>query len=95
MNIHSVHRKAYKITTDSNHSCSIAPNIFQRRFDFEKPNQVRVGDIACIPASEGWLYLAMVNDLRSRKIVGCAFSNHIYTQLTLDSLNMAARRELP
>lgn len=95
LDIHSMRKKAYKITTDSNHSCSVSPNLLQGKFDFEKPNQAWVGDITYIPTGEGWLYLAMVKDLCTRKVVGYAFSNRIDTRLTLDALNMAVRREQP
>ena len=54
-----------------------------------------MGDITYIPTGEGWLYLAIVKDLCTKKIVGYAFSQRIDTQLTLDALNMAVRRERP
>lgn len=95
LNIHSVRRKAYKITTNSNHSYSVAPNLLQQKFDFDKPNQAWVGDITYIPTGEGWLYLAIVKDLCTRKIVGYAFSERIDTRLTLEALNMAVHRERP
>lgn len=95
LNIHSARRKAHKITTDSNHSCSVAPNLLQQKFDFDKPNQAWVGDITYIPTGEGWLYLAIVKDLCTRKIVGYAFSECINTRLILDALNMAVRSQRP
>lgn len=94
--ISSIRRKAYKATTNSNHSHPIAPNLLQRNFSFDHPNQAWVGDITYIPTADGWLYLAIVKDLCSRKIVGYAFSNRIDTQLTLAALDMAyRRRKLP
>ena len=54
-----------------------------------------MGDITYIPTGEGWLYFAIVKDLCTKKIVGYAFSQRIDTQLTLDALNMAVRRERP
>lgn len=81
--IHSVRKKAYKTTTNSCHSHPIAPNLLQRQFSFALPNQAWVGDITYIPTSEGWLYLAAVKDLCTRKVVGFAFSCRIDTQLTL------------
>ena len=93
--IHSMRKKAYKATTNSRHSFPIAPNLLQRQFSFEKPNQAWVGNITYIPTGEGWLYLAAVKDLRTRKVVGYAFSSRIDSQLTLDALNMAVRRERP
>lgn len=93
--ISSIRKKAYKATTNSNHSHPIAPNLLQRNFSFDHPNQAWVGDITYIPTADGWLYLAIVKDLCSRKIVGYAFSNRIDTQLTLAALDMAYRRRKP
>ena len=93
--IQSVRKKAYKATTNSRHSHPIAPNLLKRQFSFAQPNQAWVGDITYIPTAEGWLYVAAVKDLCTKKIVGYAFSNRIDTQLTLAALNMAVRRERP
>ena len=86
--ISSVRRRAYKKTTHSNHSHPIAPNLLQRNFSFDRPDQAWVGDITYIPTGEGWLYLAIVKDLCTRKIVGYAFSDKIDTRLTLAALDM-------
>ena len=93
--ISSVRRRSYKTTTNSNHSHPIAPNLLQRNFCFDRPDQVWVGDITYIPTGEGWLYLAIVKDLCTRKIVGYAFSDRIDTHLTLAALEMAYRRRKP
>lgn len=93
--ISSARRRAYKRTTNSNHSHPIAPNLLQRNFQFDRPDQAWVGDITCIPTGEGWLYLAIVKDLCTRKIVGYAFSKRIDAQLTLAALDMAYRRRRP
>ena len=93
--ISSVRRRAYKKTTHSNHSHPIAPNLLQRNFSFDRPDQAWVGDITYIPTGEGWLYLAIVKDLCTRKIVGYAFSDKIDTRLTLAALDMAYRRRKP
>ena len=93
--ISSVRRMAYKTTTHSNHSHPIAPNLLQRNFSFDRPDQAWVGDITYIPTGEGWLYLAIVKDLCTRKIVGYAFSDKIDTRLTLAALDMAYRRRKP
>ena len=93
--ISSVRRRAYKMTTHSNHSHPIAPNLLQRNFSFDRPDQAWVGDITYIPTGEGWLYLAIVKDLCTRKIVGYAFSDKIDTRLTLAALDMAYRRRKP
>jgi transposase InsO family protein len=91
----SARRKAYKRTTNSNHSNPIAPNLLERNFSFSHPNQAWVSDITYIPTGEGWLYLAIVKDLCTKKIVGYAMSPRIDTQLTLDALYMAVRRQKP
>ncbi len=93
--ISSARRRAYRATTNSNHSHPIAPNPLMRNFFFERPDQAWVGDITYIPTGEGWLYLAIVKDLCTRKIVGYAFSDRIDTQLTLAALDMAYRRRRP
>ena len=93
--VHRQMRLAYKRTTNSNHSHPIAQNLLQRNFAFDRPDQAWVGDITYIPTGEGWLYLAIVKDLCTRKIVGYAFSDRIDTQLTLAALDMAYRRRKP
>ena len=93
--ISSVRCRAYKATTNSRHGHPPAPNLLQRKFYFEHPNQAWVGDITYIPTGEGWLYLAIVKDLCTRKIVGYAFSSRIDTALTLEALDMAVRRYKP
>ena len=69
--------------------------LLKRQFSFAQPNQAWVGDITYIPTGEGWLYLAAVKGLCTKKIVGYAFSSRIDTQLTLSALDMAVRRERP
>ena len=93
--IASVRRRAYKATTNSRHNHPPAPNLLKRNFCFEQPNQAWVGDITYIPTGEGWLYLAIVKDLCTRKIVGYSFSSRIDTALTLEALDMAVRRSNP
>jgi len=94
-NIHSHRKKTYKVTTNSKHSNPIAPNLLNRNFSFDQPNQAWVGDITYIRTEEGWLYMAVVKDLCTRKIVGYSFSERIDTELTLSALEMAIRRECP
>lgn len=82
-------------TTDSNHSHPIAENIVNRNFSPSEKNQTWVADITYIPTDEGWLYLAAVEDLCSRKIVGWSMSDRIDSRLVVDALEMATQRELP
>ena len=95
VNIHSARRRAYKRTTNSNHSNPIAPNLLERNFRATKPNEVWVGDITYIPTGEGWLYHAIVKDLCLKKVGGYAFSDRIDTRLTLAALDMAFGRQNP
>lgn len=94
-NIHSLRKKAYKITTNSKHNYEVSPNLLQRDFSADKPNQKWVGDITYIPTGEGWLYAAIVKDLCLKKVVGYAFSSRIDTNLTVAALEMAVRRQKP
>ena len=82
-------RKRFKATTDSNHQLPVAPNLLNRRFSVATPNCVWVGDITYIWTSEGWLYLAVVIDLYSRRIVGWSMNNCISRHLVMDALIMA------
>lgn len=89
-------KKRFKVmTTDSNHNLPIAPNILNRDFYASSPDEKYVGDITYIPTSEGWLYLATVIDLYSRKIVGWSMQDKLHTKLVNDALNMAITRRRP
>lgn len=83
------HRKRFKPTTNSKHDFPISKNILARNFKVAEPNKVWAGDITYIPTKEGWLYLAVVLDLFSRKVVGWAMSKRIDAELALDALRMA------
>jgi putative transposase len=79
----------FKLTTDSRHTLPIADNILNRDFTTTGPNQKWVGDITYIPTHEGWLYLAVVIDLYSRKVIGWSMSHRINKRLVCDALLMA------
>ena len=64
------HLKKFRITTDSNHKLPVAPNLLDRRFAVDRPNTAWCTDISYIWTIEGWLYLAVIIDLWSRKVVG-------------------------
>jgi len=87
------HRKVH--TTDSQHTFPVAENLLNRKFEAERPNQKWVADITYIPTDEGWLYLAGVLDLFSRKIVGWAMSSRIDTDLVDHALRMAYYQRQP
>jgi transposase InsO family protein len=72
-----VRTRKHKVTTDSNHKFNIAPNLLNRDFTADKPNQKWVIDISYIWTREGWLYLAAVLDLHSRRVIGWAVSNRM------------------
>jgi len=89
-------RKYRKVrTTDSQHAFPVAENTLNREFVAEKPNQKWVADITYIPTDEGWLYLAGVLDLYSRKIVGWAMSSLIDADLVEKALRMAYYQRQP
>jgi putative transposase len=82
-------------TTDSRHDLPIAPNLLDRNFTAAAPNRVWLADITYIETDEGWLYLAAVMDLFSRKIVGWAMRDHLRTELASTALAMAISRQRP
>ena len=88
-------KRKYKVTTDSNHDYPVAPNIVNRQFNVDSPNKIWVSDITYIWTNEGWLYLCIVLDLFSRKVVGWAMSRNIDTQLVADSFTMAVLARNP
>ena len=88
-------RRLRVITTDSRHNQPIAANLLDRNFKPSAKHQAWTMDITYIPTDEGWLYLALVEDLYSRKIVGWSMSERIDSQLVADALDMAIQREQP
>jgi putative transposase len=88
------HRK-FRHTTDSNHGRPVAANVLDRQFTPEVPNEAWVSDITFIPTREGWLYLAVVEDLYSRMVVGWAMAARMTSRLVVDALGMAVQRRLP
>lgn len=81
--------KKYRATTNSKHKFPVAPNLLKQDFNIKEPNKVWLSDITYIRTSEGWLYLASIMDLGSRRIKGWAMSDRITQELTLNALNMA------
>jgi transposase InsO family protein len=88
-------KRRYKNTTDSNHNLPIAPNVLNRDFYASNPDEKYVGDITYISTGEGWLYLATVIDLYSRKIVGWSMDDTMKVSLVNDALNMAISHRNP
>ena len=88
-------KRKFVVTTDSKHHLPIAPDLVQRRFTPQAPNQLWSGDITYIATDEGWLYLAVVLDLHSRQVVGWSLQGHMQTSLVKDALLMACWRRRP
>lgn len=89
------YRKKYKVTTDSNHNSPLFENLLKREFDVDAPDVAYVADITYIWTREGWLYLAVVIDLYSRKIVGWSMSSRMKAQLVVDAMRMAIWQRQP
>ena len=87
--------RRFKVTTDSRHNKPVANNLLDRQFNPKQRNVAWAADITYIPTNEGWLYLATVIDLFSRKIVGWSMGNRLITQLVEDALIMAIHRNKP
>jgi putative transposase len=88
-------KRRFVHTTDSRHEHPIAPNVLHREFDVNQANQAWVGDVTYIPTAQGWLYLAVLLDLFSRRIVGWATSALNDRDLALSALNHALRARRP
>lgn len=90
-----VYRRPYRVTTDSGHNKPVAPNVLDRRFDGWQLDKAWVADITYLSTAEGWLYLACVLDLGSRRIVGWSMSQRLTAELACDALRMAYWRRKP
>lgn len=95
MGLQGLPRKRFRRTTDSHHVRPVAPNVLDRKFEAERPNQSWATDITFVWTSEGWLYLAAILELFSRRVVGWAMQPHMRTELALEALHMALGRCLP
>lgn len=89
------YRKKYKVTTNSNHNRPVFDNVLNRQFAVSMPDQAYVSDITYIRTQEGWLYLAVVIDLFSRKVVGWSMSSRMKAALVCDALIMALWQRKP
>ena len=84
-----VRTRKHKVTTDSDHKFNIAPNLVDRDFTADQPNQKWAGDISYVWTGEGWLYLAVILDLHSRRVIGWAVSSRMKRDLAIRALKMA------
>lgn len=85
-------RKKWKVTTQPNRKAEISPNHLDQNFETEAPNRVWVSDITYISTQEGWLYVAIVMDLFSRKIVGLSMGERLQTELVTKALTQALKK---
>jgi putative transposase len=88
-------RKRFAVTTNSNHKEPIAPNILNRNFTQEAPNQAWVGDITYLPVGDKWHYLSVFIDLFSRKVVGWDLSSSLHAESTIKAFNKAVYTREP
>ncbi|MEZ4461716.1 MAG: IS3 family transposase [bacterium] len=89
------HRRRFRVTTDSRHSHPVEPNVLAREFTADAPNRRWVGDITYVWTRAGWLYLAVIIDLFSRRVIGWAMSECIDKELVLKALQMAVGQRQP
>jgi putative transposase len=89
------HRKKFIKTTDSRHNYPIAGNLVNRQFQVDQPNRIWCSDLSYLWTMQGWLYLAVVIDLFSRKVVGWALSHSLEASLATEALKMAFWRRKP
>lgn len=88
-------KKRFVKTTDSNHDNHISPNLLERDFISNKPNEKWVSDLTYVSTQEGWLYLCVIIDLFSRKIIGWSMASHMKASLVVDAFLMAALTRKP
>ncbi len=93
--IHGASRRKGFITTVRDRDARPAPDLVERKFTAEAPDQLWVADITYVPTLAGFLFVAIVLDVFSRRVVGWAMANHLRTELVLDALNMAIYRRRP
>lgn len=91
LNLKGIQSRKFKHTTNSRHNLPIMPNLLEQDFDADYANQAWVGDITYIRVKQHWLYLAVILDLYSRKVIGWAFGERINAKLVTDALKAALR----
>ena len=93
--IKAKHKRRFKVTTDSKHNLPVAPNLLDRNFTPDAPNQVWTSDITYLWTDEGWLYLVIVIDLFNREVVGWSLKPRMTADIVTDALAMAWFRRKP
>lgn len=94
-NVTAKQKRKFKLTTDSKHTLPVAPNLLQREFAVSEPDRCYVSDITYIWTREGWLYLAVIIDLFSRRVVGWSLKSRMDRSLIIDAIRMAYWRRKP
>ena len=92
LGLKAIHKRKFKRTTDSNHNKPVAPNLLNQKFSMSAKDQAWVGDITYVQVGQKWLYLAVVIDLYSRKVIGWAMDKRMKADLVCDALKMAVER---
>ena len=96
LGIQAISHKKFRVsTTDSNHDSPVAANLVDQKFEATKPNEIWLADITYIPTRQGWLYLAAVEDLYSRRVVGWSMGTTMASRLVVDALEMAVKQRFP
>ena len=95
LNLQPRYPKRFRVTTDSDHGEAVSPNLLDRQFDVAAPDTVWATDITYVWTLEGWLYVALVIDLFSRRVVGWAVDSHMRASLCVKALQMAFCRRKP
>jgi len=95
LGLKAIQKRKFKVTTDSNHNYPVKENLLKREFDVDTPNKAWVSDITYISTQEGWLYLTVIIDLYSRKVVGWSMNKRMTKQLVIDALIMAVKKRKP
>ncbi|MCR4437203.1 MAG: IS3 family transposase [Eubacteriales bacterium] len=93
--IQAIQKRKFKVTTDSRHNLPVAESILNREFTANNPNKRWVTDITYISTDEGWLYLAAVMDLYSKRIVGYSMQKYVTRELVIEALHMAITNRRP
>ena len=88
-------KRRFRRTTDSSHGLPVAPNLLNRKFCADAPNRVWASDISYVRTWEGWLYLAVIIDLFSRRVVGWSIADNMRTELVLEALSRAVSLRRP
>jgi putative transposase len=90
--LRTCYKRRYRITTQSDHAYPVAENVLAREFTPEAPNRVWAGDITYVATAEGWLYLAVVLDLYSRRVIGWSMGPRLHSTLVQEALSMAVKQ---